>query len=188
MTLQFYSPRQFAFAVSCTVAFGVMGGCGTDSGSANSGGPAVGATGGEYASLVLASMPTGEVATPTDIKERGGDAADTVLAGRIDAGDMDPFQPGEIAFIISQLPDEEHASDDPDHEDNCPFCKHLLENAPKAIVQFHAADGSVLSGDARQSLALEKGDVVYVTGSAQFDSALNTVMVDATGVFKKSAL
>lgn len=175
-------------AAICFLCCTLITGCGAPSDSLtteNPSGSGQGMVNGANSSLVLVSMPAGEITSPTDIKELGGEAATTVLAGRIDAGDMDPFQPGEVAFMISQLPDEGHGSDDPDHADNCPFCKHRLANAPKAIIQFHAADGSVLSGNARRALSLEKGDVVYITGSAQFNPAVNTVMMSATGVFKK---
>ncbi len=134
---------------------------------------------------VLAEMPGGEIVTPTQVKVLAGETASVVIAGRIDAGSVDPFQPGEMTFMISQLPDEGHAADDPEHADNCPFCKRELANAPKAIVQFRGADGNVLPGDARKELSVEKGDVVYVTGTAQYNAAVNTVMVDATGVFRK---
>ena len=142
-------------------------------------------TGGSGSGLVLGEMPTGDVVTPTDIKELGEGDMSVVLAGRIDAGSMEPFQPGEVAFMISQLPDEGHAADDPDHADNCPFCKRKLENAPKAIVQFRDANGNVMAGDARQILSVDKGDVVYVTGTASYNSAVNTVMVNATGVYRQ---
>ncbi|WP_182868305.1 hypothetical protein [Stieleria mannarensis] len=137
-------------------------------------------------SLVLAEMPEGEISTPTEVMESGQQAVSVILGGRIDAGDADPFQPGQLSFMISQLPDEGHGEGDPDHADNCPFCKRKLENAPRAIVQFKGSDGNVLEGDSRQRLALEKGDIVYVTGMAQYNPAVNTVMVNATGVFRKS--
>lgn len=139
-----------------------------------------------FASLVLKEMPQGDVSTPTEIMELGGEETSVVLAGRIDAGSMDPFQPGEMTFMISQLPDEAHAEGDPEHADNCPFCKHKLEKAPKAIIQFLGADGNVLAGDAQQSLSLQKGDVVYVAGTAQYNPTLNTVMVNAKGIFRQS--
>jgi hypothetical protein len=137
------------------------------------------------ADLVLSEPPQGELMTPTAVKELGGESIGTIIAGRIDAGDLEPFRDGELAFILSELPPEGHGGGDPEHADNCPFCKRKLENAPKAIVQFLAEDGSVRPGDARQTLSLRKGDVVYVTGTAQFNPAVNTVIVNATGVFKK---
>jgi hypothetical protein len=135
--------------------------------------------------LVLSEKPQGDVVSPTDVMELKGESTSAVLAGRVDAGDLDPFQSGEVAFMVSQLPDEEHAADDPDHADNCPFCKRKLANAPKAIVQFRGNDGEVLAGDPRAELGLEKGDTVYVTGTSQYYPEVNTVMVNATGVYRE---
>ncbi|OYP33152.1 hypothetical protein [Rhodopirellula sp. MGV] len=134
--------------------------------------------------LVLTEMPAGEVSTPTEIKDAALETASVVLAGRIDAGDTDPFQPGEVAFMISELPDEEHAGDDPDHADNCPFCKRKLAQAPKAIIQFLDADGKIRSGDARKTLGVVKGDEVVVTGEATFKPEIDTVLVKATGLYR----
>ncbi|WP_149497283.1 hypothetical protein [Roseiconus lacunae] len=130
--------------------------------------------------LLLSEAPEGEAKTPTEIKEAEMENEVVVIAGRIDAGDSDPFQPGEVAFMISQLPDEDHAGGDPEHADNCPFCKRKLAMAPKAIVRFVGADGNVIPGDARTALGIKKGDVVLVTGSATFNADIDTVMVDAT--------
>jgi hypothetical protein len=136
--------------------------------------------------LVLEEKPQGDVVSPTDVMELKGKPTSAVLAGRVDAGDIDPFQSGQIAFMVSQLPDEGHATDDPDHADNCPFCKRKLENAPKAIIQFLGDNGEVLQGDPRAKLGLAKGDIVYVTGTAQYHPEVNTVMVNATGVYRQS--
>ena len=135
-------------------------------------------------SLVLDQMPEGEVLTPTAIMQRGGDWESTLLGGRIDAGGESAFQPNELTFMVSQLPDAAHAEGDPDHADNCPFCKRELEKAPKAIVQFFDDSGNVRTGDPRAVLGLSQGDRVYITGTAHFDEALNTVMVKATGVYR----
>ncbi len=135
--------------------------------------------------LVLEEKPQGDVVSPTEVMELKGKPTSAVLAGRVDAGDIDPFQSGQIAFMVSQLPDEGHASDDPDHADNCPFCKRKLENAPKAIVQFRGDSGEVLQGDPRAKLGLAKGDIVYVTGTSQYHPEVNTVMVNATGVYRE---
>ncbi|MEO1617875.1 MAG: hypothetical protein AAFV88_18625 [Planctomycetota bacterium] len=133
--------------------------------------------------LVLDQMPDGEVLTPTGIKESEGETVSGLIAGRIDAGEMNPFQDGQLAFLISELPEEGH--DDPDHEDNCPFCKRRLENAPKALVQFKNEQGEILRGDARTALGIDEGDVVIVSGQAEFDAAVNTVLIDAAGVYRK---
>ncbi|MCO8121027.1 hypothetical protein NHH03_04700 [Stieleria sp. TO1_6] len=175
-------------AVSGVILLAVVGGCDSASPTADhsASSPATATRAITTTPMVSAEQPDGPTMTPTEIKDSGTDAIATVLAGRIDAGDMDPFQPGEMAFMLSEMPDEGHAADDPDHADNCPFCAHRLKNAPKAIVQFRGDDGKVLAGDPRQTLGLQKGDVVYVTGSAQYNPAVNTVIVDAASVFRKS--
>ncbi|QDV44407.1 hypothetical protein Enr13x_42730 [Stieleria neptunia] len=178
---------RFPYAAALLTGLTLVG-CGDSSETSfeNASPASLGSTATQDGSLVLTEMPEGEIVTPTEIKEAGTDEISVVLGGRIDAGAADPFQPGQLAFMISQLPDEGHGEDDPEHADNCPFCKRKLENAPRAIVQFKGADGSILEGDARQSLALDKGDIVYVTGMAQYNPAVNTVMVNAKGVFRKS--
>ena len=121
--------------------------------------------------------------TPTEIKETVTEPTSLKVAGRIDAGEIEPFQKGIASFVISQLPDDSHAGGDPNHADNCPFCKRKLKNAPKAVVQFLDADGKVLQVDARELLGVAKGDVVVVQGTAQYLEAVNTVQINADGVF-----
>ncbi|MEO1525965.1 MAG: hypothetical protein AAFX06_11055 [Planctomycetota bacterium] len=139
----------------------------------------------EVKALRLDAMPEGDVHSPTDIKDAEGEAVEGILAGRIANGDADPFRPGQLFFMLSQLPDEGH-SDDPDHADNCPFCARKLKNAPKAMVTFVGEDGIAITGDAQQGLGLSEGDVVYVLGSAEYNSDVNTVLVQASGIFTES--
>jgi hypothetical protein len=131
---------------------------------------------------ILETEPAGAL-TPTDIKESGDQTALMVLAGRIDAGDIEPFQTGAASFIMSQLPDQSHAGGDPTHADNCPFCKRKLKNAPKAVVRIVDDSGSVLPVDARQLLGVSKGDVVVVQGLATYLEPVNTVQIDAQSIF-----
>ncbi len=134
------------------------------------------------AKYLLQSEPK-DVMTPTEIKETVTEPTSLKVAGRIDAGEIEPFQKGIASFVISQLPDDSHAGGDPNHADNCPFCKRKLKNAPKAVVQFLDADGKVLQVDARELLGVAKGDVVVVQGTAQYLEAVNTVQINADGVF-----
>lgn len=140
-------------------------------------------------SLVLNEEPAGAL-TPTEVKDESVDgdvsgASQVVLAGRIHAGDIDPFQAGQAAFMLTQLPDEGHGADDPDHADNCPFCKRRLEKAPKAIVQFKDAKGDVIKVDAKELFNVAKGDSVVVRGMATYQETTNTLSVDATALFKR---
>ena len=180
------SPFELAIALTMSIGcvFSLIG-CGdvADSVSDVSEGTAK-TSGFDADSVWLASKPPGDVITPTAVKEAEGEALVATVAGRIDAGDMSPFQSGQLAFMLSQLPEAGHESDDPDHADNCPFCKRKLANAPKAIVQWVGDDGSVLAGDVQAALGLKKGEVIWATGKAQYIAAVNTVIIDASGLYR----
>ena len=138
----------------------------------------------QRAALTLSQEPSGAL-TPTEAMEAIDESAALTLAGSIHAGEIDPFQAGQASFMMTQLPDEGHGADDPDHADNCPFCKRRLEKAPKAIVQFKDENGEVLKWDAKQLFGVDKGDSVVVVGNVQYQEATNTLTVDATGIFKR---
>jgi hypothetical protein len=135
------------------------------------------------AKFVLPSAPAKAAWTPTDVKEKVTSPTSLALAGRIDAGDTQPFQAGLATFVLSQLPDQAHAGEDPNHADNCPFCKRKLANAPKAVVQFMGEDGELLAVDARELFGVAKGDIVVVQGTAEYLEAVDTVQINADGIF-----
>lgn len=126
------------------------------------------------------SLPPG-----AEIEVTSEPARPVLLVGRINAGEFDPFADDEATFVLSEMPDEAHAGDDPDHPDNCPFCKKKLENAPKAIVRLEADDQTVLPISADQLLGLSTNDVVVVQGQARYDETLNSVLINAEKVYKK---
>ena len=154
-----------------------VAGCGTNESVSTS--DKLPSGGGKY---ILTTEPA-DALTPTEIKEAVTEPTRVTIAGRIDAGDVEPFQDGLASFLISQLPDGDHAEGDPNHADNCPFCKRKLKNAPKAVVRILDESGEVMTVDARQLLGLSKGDVVVVQGSATYLEPVNTVQVDAEGIF-----
>ena len=130
----------------------------------------------------------GQAKSPTEIKEATTEVQPTapvVIAGRIDAGEFDAFGEGEATFVLSQLPDDSHGASDPDHADNCPFCKRKLKNAPKAIVRFETDGNEVIQVGADEIFGLKKDDIVLVQGEARYDEALNTVMVNAKKLSRK---
>ncbi len=152
-------------------------GCDTKESVTNS--EEVSSEGGKY---ILTTEPA-DPRTPTEIKESVTEPTLVAISGRIDAGDVEPFQDGVASFLISQLPEGDHAEGDPDHADNCPFCKRKLKNAPKAVVRILDDSGEVMAVDARQLLGIAKGDVVVVRGSATYLEPVNTVQIDAEGIF-----
>lgn len=171
------TPTKLLSPLTLACVCALMAGCGTeqvaDTASTNLAGQ-------EY---LLNSEPA-DPQTPTEVKESNAATTLIAVAGRIDAGEgLEPFQDGLASFMISQLPDEAHAGGDPDHAENCPFCKRKLKNAPKAVVRILDEEGNVMAVDARQFLGLAKGDVVVVEGLATYLEPVNTVQIDAKGVF-----
>ena len=140
----------------------------------------------ERARLLLTDEPA-DALTPTDAKEKIAESSTVVLAGRIHAGDIEPFMPGVASFMMTQLPDEGHGADDPDHADNCPFCKRRLKSAPKVIAEFKDNDGKLIDIDSKELFGIEKGDAVVITGEAEYQETTNTLKVDAKGLFKRKS-
>jgi hypothetical protein len=105
---------------------------------------------------------------------------EVILIGRVFANGLSPFDPGKATFVLSELPEEGH-SDDPDHADNCPFCKRKAAQAPKALVQFVDDKGDVLAVDAKKLFDLKEKDVVVVRGRGQLHES-GMYFVTAQGI------
>ncbi|GAA4461316.1 hypothetical protein [Novipirellula rosea] len=154
--------------------------------------------------FLVSSEPAGAI-TPTEFKEAArseNDAADdtsaedsaignslaateVVLVGKIDAGDLDPFEPGKATFVLSELPDAEHAAGDPDHANNCPFCRRKLKNAPKVVVRFVDESGELIAQDAQAMLGVKKGDSVVVKGLAEYQEPINMIQINAESIYRR---
>lgn len=132
--------------------------------------------------LTLDVLPDGklslaEAAEKWSLGEANGEV---VLTGRIFAEDQEPWEPNQASFLMSVLPEKGH--DDPEHADNCPFCKRKAAMAPKAVIQFVDASGVVLPYGAQQLFGLKKNDMVTVRGTIKsFD--LNLFIVHANGLY-----
>ena len=125
------------------------------------------------------------VMNPTEVKNSETLPELVLVSGRIDSGaDAEVFQPGQMTFMMSQMPDASHANGDPDHADNCPFCAMSVARAPKVIVNFTDEAGTVRSGDPRSELGVSKGDAVLVEGKATFNPDLKVVEVQAKSVYR----
>lgn len=135
--------------------------------------------------LTLSAAPEGsltlaEAAEKWPLGEANGEV---VLTGRIFAEDQEPWEPNQTSFLMSVLPEKGH--DDPEHADNCPFCKRKAAMAPKAVIQFVDASGTLLPYGAQQLFGLKKNDVVTVRGTIKsFD--LNLFIVQANGLYHGS--
>ncbi|MFG0264382.1 MAG: hypothetical protein ACF8AM_04415 [Rhodopirellula sp. JB055] len=136
---------------------------------------------------VILSEPPANALSLTEVKELFGDETETppteiTLVGKIDAGEFDAFEPDSATFMLSELPDEEHTGGDPNHADNCPFCKRRLANAPKAIVQLVDESGTVRDTSAEKLAGLSKGDVVTVEGTVTYDEGVNLITIQSQRV------
>ncbi|MCM2374246.1 hypothetical protein [Aporhodopirellula aestuarii] len=120
---------------------------------------------------------------PEDAPNEPNASQEVVLIGRIDAGDFPAFQEGQATFMLSELPADGHGVDDPDHEDNCPFCKRRAEKAPKAIVNLVGQDGMTLTTDARKLIGVAEGDRVIVVGTGSYDESVNAITLNSSGVY-----
>ena len=132
--------------------------------------------------LLLQSEPTG-VTTIAEAMAQLGENPSVLVAGQIQQDENEAFLPGQAAFVIREILPDETGHAGKQHADNCPFCKRKLKNAPLAVVRVLGDDGEVVQVDARQLLGVDKGDVVIVRGLATYLEPVNTVQIDAEGVF-----
>ena len=132
---------------------------------------------------LLSDEPSDAIALTEAAESLGSESKSITLIGKIDAGEFSAFQEAEATFMLSELPQDGHGVDDPDHEDNCPFCKRRAANAPKAIVQIVDDEGNVIPTDARQLLGVQKGDRVIASGNATFDDSVNAITVQCEKIY-----
>lgn len=126
---------------------------------------------------LLVEKPSEVTSLSEAAESLGGETKSMTLIGKIDAGDFSAFESDTATFMLSELPADGHGADDPEHEDNCPFCKRRAANAPKAIVQIVDDEGNVIPTDARQLIGVNQGDKIIAVGEASFDESVNAITV-----------
>lgn len=131
--------------------------------------------------LVLDNAPDSPLSI-SEAKARAESLADVTLVGRIDAGDLDPFEKEVAAFMLSELPTE-HEQGEGHDADNCPFCKRRAANAPKAHVTMVGDTDSPIAHAAPKLLGVKKGDQVVVRGSGVWNPELNVLEVKSKGIY-----
>ncbi|TWU05703.1 hypothetical protein [Stieleria varia] len=131
------------------------------------------------------SEPTNVQESSDESEPAASDDGTVLIAGRISTGELEPFEPGQASFVMTQLPDEGHAADDPEHADNCPFCKRELKNAPMALVRFNDEQGETLPISAKDLFGLAAGDVVVIRGTADYVDGPNMVNIQANGIYRR---
>ncbi|TWU45787.1 hypothetical protein Q31b_09630 [Novipirellula aureliae] len=140
--------------------------------------------------FLLAAEPA-DALTPTEVQEAfessETESMPVVIAGRVGTADSPDvaFVPGEATFLMTQLPNEDHAGGDPDHASTCPFCKRELANAPQVMVRFVDDQGNVVKQGAADLLQIQNGDAVVVKGDAVFLEATKMIDITAEGIYKR---
>jgi hypothetical protein len=103
---------------------------------------------------------------------------------KVGAGKGDTFDAKSSEFLVSEIPEGEKASDPLHDPSTCPFCRKKAESAPTVVVRMLDNQGKTFPGSAEQLFNLERGMHIVVKGSGVFDSELNTLTINATGLAK----
>ena len=90
-------------------------------------------------------------------------AVPIVVKGRVDAGELPPFENGQAAFALTDTTGHEGQTDHDPHE--CPFCSRHIEDY-LAQVYFRDQDGNVIATDSRELFGIKEGAMVTVKGMA----------------------
>lgn len=147
--------------------------------------------------FVLTEEPAGAVTT-VDLREQEIDlaAGPVTLVGQI-GGLPNPWADTEKAFpwvadeatffLVDQATADEfadHAPDDPDHHENCPFCARAAAKSVQTIatVTFKDAAGKPIAIDARELFDLKANDVVVVRGQGRLVAG-DLLVLEADGMY-----
>ncbi|AMV30612.1 hypothetical protein VN12_00755 [Pirellula sp. SH-Sr6A] len=104
-----------------------------------------------------------------------------VMKAKVGSGKGDTFDPNVSEFLVSEIPDGEHAGDEKHDADSCPFCRAREAKAPTVVVRLVSKEGKPFARPADQLFGLKKGQHVIVQGVGTFDAELNFFTVEATG-------
>ena len=103
---------------------------------------------------------------------------------KVGAGKGDAFDAKSSEFLVSEIPEGEKASDPLHDPSTCPYCRNKAESAPTVVVRMLDSKGKTFPGSAEQIFDLKRGMHIVVKGSGVFDSELNTLTINATGLAK----
>lgn len=105
-----------------------------------------------------------------------------VMKAKIGSGKGDTFDPNRSEFLVSEIPEGEHAGDEKHDAANCPFCRAREAKAPTVVVRLLDPEGKTFARPADRLLGLKKGQHVVVKGIGSYDSELNFFTIEATGI------
>ena len=131
--------------------------------------------------LMLKAAPESPLSI-TEAKATADSSVAVTLVGRIDAGDIDPFDNQVAAFMLSEVPADHEQGEDHD-ADNCPFCKRRAAKAPKAHVTLVGDSDAPIKHSASKLLGVKKGDEVIVRGQGVWNPDLNVLEVRSSEIY-----
>lgn len=166
--------KQFLFTVGIVGGLAVCLGCSSESSETVA-----------LREAFLLEQEPASVLTLTEAIEAMSQEREVAFVGRIPTQERESFVSGKASFLVMEYLPGEPGHDDPEHADNCPFCKRREANALKAAVQFVDKQGEVIAQDARELLGIQAGDVVVIRGQGSMVPGLELLQVNATGLFVK---
>ena len=133
--------------------------------------------------LVLSSAPDGQMSV-ADVRtslteDEATEEVDVVIKGRINAGDIPPWEPGKAAFVLTDITGHEGESDHDPHQ--CPFCSRNIQDY-LANIKFHDEQGNVIAVDAQELFSVKEKQLVTIQGKAHLTDT-DTLVIHATGIF-----
>lgn len=136
--------------------------------------------------FVLATAPSGERTVssirneflePEDSSPAPAEI-DVVIRGRINAGELPPWESGKTAFVLTDATG--HSEGDGHDPHTCPFCSRKIEDYV-VQVSFRDAAGKLIEIDSREAFGLQEQQLLVITGKARIEDKV--LKVDATGLY-----
>ncbi len=129
--------------------------------------------------FVLKDKPEGSISISEAILKSPND--EMFVIAQVGSGKGDTFDNKVTSFLISEAPDKDHMGK-PGHDEDCPFCKLRLANAPTVTVGFESSQGKAIPADARKLFGIKKGDVVVIKGKGAYEESTKMLTINATGL------
>lgn len=181
--------RRRAIAVTCSLASSLtiigVAGCEADLAGSASQSPAIDS---ELVNEVVGNDPIAEAGTLVEAKEAltmappGLEPESIQFRGRIGGTDLPAFANDEATFLVTEIVEDPNAEDGHDAS-TCPFCKRAIENAPKGAVTIVDGKGEPIAASAESVFGLSEGDIVQVSGSAEYIEGINTIRIRADRLY-----
>lgn len=136
--------------------------------------------------FVLTNPPEGERTVSSIRKailkpEEGTEATpelDVVIRGRINAGELPPWESGKTAFMLTDATG--HTGDSEHDPHTCPYCSENLEDY-LVQVSFRDEQGELFQVDSRQAFGVQEKQLLLIQGRARVENDM--LQVDATGLY-----